>query len=193
MPRSAEGAEPRLLQLPFFRVLIQGRIGVAIFSFVTGYVCALKPIKQCRQGNQDAAFNSMSRSALRRVPRLVLPAAIATCFIWVMCQFGLFIVAKRCDSWWAGATAPDRVSHLGGALRTLVYNIITTWTRGHNAYDGNQWTMFPLLKGSFMVYIFILATSYMQPRFRMLGSMAMFFFFWGSADCRFPKIPQNPV
>lgn len=182
LPASAEGATPRLLQLPFLRILVQGRIGVSIFAFVTGYVCALKPIKLSRQGNQEAAFVSISKSALRRVPRLVIPTAFATCLIWVMAQFGFFLVAKRSDSWWSGATAPDQVPHLGDALKSLFYNIITTWTHGRNAYDGNQWTLLPLLKGSFWVYIFIFGTAYLQPFYRMICSLGMFAFFWIAGD-----------
>ncbi|ORY60823.1 acyltransferase family-domain-containing protein [Pseudomassariella vexata] len=185
LPASAEGAAPRILQLPFIRILVQGRIGVSIFSFVTGYVCALKPIKLYRQGNQEAAFNSISKSALRRVPRLVIPTALATCIIWVMAQLGFFLVAKRSDSWWSGATAPDRVPHLVDALKSLVYNCITTWTNGRNAYDGNQWTLMPLLRGSLWVYIFIVATAYLQPRYRMIASIGMFLYFYIAADSAF--------
>ena len=107
MSTSKEDLPPRVLQWPFLRILVQGRIGVTIFAFVTGYVCALKPIRLCLQGNQEAAFTSIGKSALRRVPRLVLPAALATTIIWFLTQFGVFLVAKRCDSWWAGATSPE--------------------------------------------------------------------------------------
>ncbi|KAI0123570.1 acyltransferase family-domain-containing protein [Xylariales sp. AK1849] len=185
LPTSAEGAAPRLLQLPFLRILVQGRIGVSIFAFVTGYVCALKPLKLSRQGNQEGAFASMSKSALRRVPRLIIPTAFATCIIWVMAQFGLFLVAKRSDSWWSGATAPDQVPHLWDAIKSLFYNIITTWTSGRNAYDGNQWTLLPLLKGSLQVYVFILATAYLQATYRMMASIAMFAYFWVGSDAAF--------
>lgn len=185
LPASADGAPPRMLQLPFLRILVQGRIGVSIFSFVTGYVCALKPIKLYRQDQQAAAFASMSKSALRRLPRLIIPTAFATCIIWVMAQFGLFLVAKRSDSWWSGATAPDQVPYLGDALKALVYNCITTWTHGHNSYDGNQWTLLPLLKGSLWVYVFMLATAYMQPKYRMMASMAVFSYFYMASDSAF--------
>ncbi|KAK8139022.1 hypothetical protein PG984_002402 [Apiospora sp. TS-2023a] len=185
LPASADGAKPRILQLPFLRILVQGRIGVSIFAFVTGYVCALKPIKLCRQDNQALAFSSMSKSALRRFPRLIIPTCIATAIIWVMAQFGLFLVAKRSDSWWSGLTAPDQVPYLGEALKSLVYNCITTWTHGHNSYDGNQWTLLPLLKGSLWVYVFMTATAYMQPRYRMMASLSIFSYFWMASDSAF--------
>jgi len=77
-PTSDEGAAPSILQYPIIRILFQGRIGVTIFSLVTGYVCALKPIRQCRNGDQQAAFTGIAKSAFRRVPRLMLPTTIAT-------------------------------------------------------------------------------------------------------------------
>jgi hypothetical protein len=183
IPATVDGATPRLLQLPFLRILVQGRIGVTIFAFVTGYVCALKPIKLYHQGLHEVAFASISKSALRRVPRLVIPTAFATCLIWVMAQFGLFLVAKQSDSWWVGATAPDIVPHLGDALKSLIHNIISTWTHGHNAYDGNQWTLLPLLKGSIWVYVFVVATAYVRPWYRMLCSIVMFLYFYIASDC----------
>ncbi|KAI1497273.1 acyltransferase family-domain-containing protein [Biscogniauxia marginata] len=185
MSVSAEGAQPRILQLPFLRVLVQGRIGVSIFAFVTGYVCALKPIKLYRQNNQEAAFNSIAKSALRRVPRLVIPCGLATVIIWVMAQLGMFLVGKQSDCWWCDMTAPDRMPNIVEAFKSLVFNIVNTWTHGANAYDGNQWTLLPLLRGSMQVYTFIVATSYIQPRYRMIASMVMFFYFYIAGDAAF--------
>lgn len=173
------------MQLPFLRILVQGRIGVTIFSFVTGYVCALKPIKLYRQNNQDMAFTSIAKSALRRVPRLVIPCAFATFLIWVMANLGMFLVAKQSDCWWCGKTAPDRQANAYLSVKHLIQNIIFTWTNGRNSYDGNQWTLLPLLKGSMEVYVFIIATSYILPHFRMLLSLVMFAYFWIGNDCTF--------
>ncbi|KUI71838.1 hypothetical protein VM1G_08093 [Cytospora mali] len=182
---SSEDAPPRLLQLPYLRILIQGRIGVTIFAFVTGYVCALKPIKLCRQGNQEAALASISKSALRRIPRLVLPAAAATAVSWVMAEMGLYAVAKHQDSWWIDVQSSRRIAYLGEAFRNLVYNIVTTWTRSTNEYDNNQWTLLPLLKGSIWVYAFMVATAYIKPRFRMLASFGLWVYFYCASDSAF--------
>lgn len=182
-PASQEDASPRLLQLPYLRILIQGRIGVTIFAFVTGYVCALKPIKLCRQGHQEAAFVSISKSALRRFPRLFLPAAAATCLSFVICEFGFYAVAKHQDSWWLDVGTPARVPYVGQALMSLVHNLITTWTSSTNTYDPNQWTLLPLLRGSMWVYVFMVATAYVKPRFRMLASVGLWVYFYIAADC----------
>lgn len=184
-PTSEEGAPPRLMQLPYLRILVQGRIGVTIFAFVTGYVCALKPIRLCRQGDQEAAFVSISKSALRRIPRLVLPAAAATAVSWLMAEFGFYAVAKHQGSWWVDVQSPNRIAYLGEALGNLVYNIVTTWTRSGNDYDNNQWTLLPLLKGSILVYAFMLATAYVKPRYRIMASFGFWVYFYCANDSAF--------
>lgn len=178
-----EHTAPRLLQWPYLRILTQGRIGVTIFAFVTGYVCALKPIKLYKAGNQEAALISISKSALRRFPRLFLPAAAATVVSFVVCEMGLFTIAKNTDSWWVDVNSPVRTPWVVGAVRKLLYNIVTTWTKKENNYDQNQWTLLPLLTGSMWVYAFIVATAYVKPRFRMLASLGLWVYFWCSSDC----------
>ncbi|RKF55395.1 putative acyltransferase family protein [Erysiphe neolycopersici] len=184
-PASAEGAPPRLLQYPFLRILVQGRIGVSIFSLVTGYVCALKPLRQIRSGDQNAAFNSISRSAFRRIPRLILPTTIATILIWIVCQFGVFEVANHVDSQWLNHSSPNITPFIGPAFRDLVYNIISTWTKELNLYDINQWTLFPLLKGSMMVYVTLVSTAYCKSRYRLLIELGLFLFGYISKDATF--------
>ena len=133
-PTSAEGASPRLLQYPIIRVLLQGRIGVPIFSLVTGYVCTLKPIRLLAAGQQDRAFQSIAKSAFRRVPRLVFPAWIATTSIWLICQLGGFDVAKHSQSGWINYTSPTRLE-FGPAVVNLLSSLVDTWVRSWNTYE----------------------------------------------------------
>jgi hypothetical protein len=177
-----EHGPPRFLQQPFVRILIQGRIGVTIFSFVTGYVCALKPIRLYRQGNHSVAFSSIAKSALRRTPRLFLPAALATTLIWVLAQLGAFIIARHSNGGWARDTSPDVKTSVFSAIYSLFSAIIETWTHGKNYYDGNQWTMMPLLRGSMLTYVYIIATSYVRPRNRMMATLGMYLYFWMAGE-----------
>lgn len=181
-PSTSLEVAPRILQYPFLRVLVQGRIGVSIFALVTGYVCALKPIRQCRAGKQDEAFVGISKSAFRRLPRLVLPASLATALIWLIAQFGLFEVAKHSEGWWINFTAPPITPFIGQAIKTLFHQILTTWTTKSNMYDVNQWTMLPLLKGSMVVYTMLVATAYTRPRYRMMVALGMFVYYYISNE-----------
>lgn len=156
---------------------------MTIFAFVTGYVCALKPIRLCRQGNQEAALAGISKSALRRIPRLVLPAAAATAVSWCLAEMGLYAMAKHQDSWWIDVQSSKRIAGVGRAVGNLVYNIVTTWTRSTNEYDNYQWTLLPLLRGSIYVYAFMVATAYVRPRYRMMASFGLWVYFYCSSDC----------
>lgn len=175
---------PRIYQYPIIRILFQGRVGVTIFSLVTGYVCALKPIRQIRAGHPEDAFKSISRSAFRRVPRLILPTTLATTLIWFFCQFGAFEVGNRVDSWWVNYTSPNMTPFFGNAVRDLLYHLITTWTRSWNVYDNNQWTLLPLLKGSMLVYTMLVATAYCKSRYRMMIEFGLFVYYYISNDCK---------
>jgi peptidoglycan/LPS O-acetylase OafA/YrhL len=183
-PVSAEkGVAPRFFQYPILRILIQGRIGVSIFSLVTGYVCALKPIRQFRAGQHDAAFVGIAKSAFRRIPRLFLPTTFATVIIWFICQFGVFEVSNRATGWWLNYSAPNVTPYIGPAVRNLLLNIITTWTKIWNAYDINQWTLQPLLKGAFLIYVMLFATAYTKPRYRMIVELGMFVYYYVANEC----------
>lgn len=184
---SAEGASPRIFQYPILRIIIQGRIGVAIFSLVTGYVCALKPIRQCHAKTPEAALVSIAKSASRRIPRLILPTTLATTIIWLLCQFGVFQVANRTDRWWLRDTSPNMIPYFGNALQSLVMDSITTWTRSWNAYDVNQWTLQPLLKGSMLVYMMVAATVFVKARYRMMIALILYFYYYIGNDCKFPN------
>lgn len=185
LPSDNSKSSSRLLQWPYIRVLIQGRIGVAIFSLVTGYVCALKPIRQAKQGNYEAALVTISKSAFRRVPRLILPTTIATIAIWFLSQFGVFLIAKNTDGFWIAYTSPEMTPYFGASLRKLAFNIIETWEWGRNIYDPNQWTLQPLLKGSMLVYIVTMATIYLQPRYRMMCCLGLWVYYYIGNECEY--------
>jgi hypothetical protein len=143
----------------------------------------LKPIRQCAAGQQDAAFSGIAKSAFRRIPRLFLPTSIATIIIWFICQFGVFEVANRVEGWWLNYTSPNITPYIGKAVKMLIMNMVTTWTREWNVYDNNQWTLFGLLKGAFLVYVMLFATAYVKPRYRMMVEMALFVYYYICNDC----------
>lgn len=167
---------PRLLQLPYLRIPFQGRIGVPIFAFLTGFVCAYKPLKLAYQhGNVPAALKSVARSAFRRPPRLMLPAMIATFFSFVLSCFGAYTAATRCDSFWVRFDAPGPVPFREN-VRRLFTAWLTTWTSTDNPFDRHQWAMRPLLIGAFQVYVVLAATIGMRFKYRILVHILMIFY-----------------
>ncbi|POS79445.1 hypothetical protein DHEL01_v202149 [Diaporthe helianthi] len=181
-PAPSAEEDPVLFQRPYLRVLIQGRIGVAIFSFVTGYVCCLKPVRNFRAGNQNSSFNSISRSALRRVPRLVLPVLIiltASCFAT---QLGAFETAKHCDGAGIPETSPTRRDSLAEAIVALLTDMVRVWSHGQSEYGAELWTMMPILKGAFWVFIYLFATAHVKTRYRMMIALGLTWFRAASND-----------
>jgi hypothetical protein len=141
---------------------------VPIFAFLTGFVCAYKPIKLAyQQGNAPAALKSVARSAFRRPPRLILPALIATFISFVLSSLGAYKAANRCDSFWVRFDAPDP-EPFGENVKRLFRTSLSTWTNTENLFDRHQWAMRPLLIGAFQVYIVLAATIGMRFKYRML-------------------------
>ncbi|KAK2787279.1 hypothetical protein FQN53_005438 [Emmonsiellopsis sp. PD_33] len=176
--KSHPDATPRILQWPILRIPWQGRIGVTIFAFLTGYVCALKPLKLAWAGNHEAAFSSVSKSAFRRPPRLILPATLAMVIAWTVAQLGGFTVGNRADADWIRYASPNLEDSFLKELVRLFRVFRTTWTNGHMDYDDHQWAMLPLLKGSMMIYVVLCATMYVQYRYRLVVYSIMFAYFW---------------
>jgi hypothetical protein len=178
-PRDSPESAPRLLQLPILRVVTQGRIGVPIFAFLTGFVCAYKPLKLAyQQDNAPASLQSVARSAFRRPPRLVLPATIATVISFVVTILGGYVTATRCDSFWVRFDAPGQEPTFGLELRRFFRALLTTWTNTDNPYDRHQWAMRPLLVGAFQVYICLAATIGMRFRYRVLVHVLLLVYWW---------------
>ncbi|PVI01339.1 hypothetical protein DM02DRAFT_359805 [Periconia macrospinosa] len=183
--KEGEFLPPTWYQLPFVRLLFQGRLGVSIFALVTGYVCALKPIKLYRQNNPESAFTAVSKSALRRFPRLFFPGAAATVVVWLLVETGLYTIAKHTDSFYLDVMSQPRIGSLLPALTKLIQEIVATWTKRKNDYDSAQWTMLPLLQESTAIYVFLLATAYIKNRARMVCALGMVAFYWLSSDSLF--------
>jgi len=181
-PSASAKEAPIVLQWPFIRVLFQGRIGVAIFCMVTGYVCALKPIKCFLQDNHNAAYAAMTKSAVRRVPRLVLPVAIIIFLSAIATQLGAFETANHCDGYGLIPTSPNRRDTLFEAISAMLHDILRVWTHGSSEYGPELWTMMPILKGAFWVYVFLVTTARVQQRWRMIIALSMAMFRWASND-----------
>lgn len=176
-PRDNEDASPRILQWPILRIPWQGRLGVTIFAFLTGYVCALKPLKLSRTGDTLGAFETIAKSAFRRPPRLIFPATIALVISWTVAQFGGFIVANRSDCWWCRYAAPDLEDSFWKELVRLPMNFLSTWTTGYMAYDDHQWALLPLLVSSMLVYLVLSATMFVKFRYRVLIYVGLLLYF----------------
>ena len=192
IPCYGENGPSDLFQKPFFRLISQGPAWVALFIILSGFVNSLKPIKSARAGNIDVGLSNLATSSFRRSFRLFLPATTATVLSWFICQFGAYDTAAKSDAYWLFTTSPHPSSSWGAAFEDLFRAIRTTWSYNpDNPYDQPQWALMYLLQGSMMVFMTLLMTINLAPRYRVLTVIGLYFwsFNWtikiGDRRCSF--------
>jgi peptidoglycan/LPS O-acetylase OafA/YrhL len=166
---------------------------VAIFFVLLGFVNALKPLQLARRGATSDALNALSTGAFRRKGRLVFPAALMTFLAWLLCQFGVFQLARQVDAYWLRATSPKPSSSLITAIVDLVREVIGTWTYGENTYDQPQWALLHLFRGSLYVFMTLLALVNTTPQFRICAQMVLYAYAWATLDGNCEIIPNKIV
>lgn len=122
-PADDVDAVPRMLQLPFLRLFVAGPFWLAVFFLLSGYVCALKPLRLLRDGRIDDGRRAIEGSAFRRVPRLVIPTTAATVLIWTLNQFGAFKAAQNAGSDWVRRTVPPD-DGFAGLIKNCVHPLM---------------------------------------------------------------------
>ena len=140
-PADEYGGTPHLFQRPYFRIIASGPFWTSIFFILSGYVCAVKPLRLSNSGQVEEARKVIASSAFRRVLRIGLPATLGTCFPWVLCQLGAFeILDVRYWSGWLDATTPKRLPGIIPPLQnlfrqcvcsTFIIKLIYSLIRGH--------------------------------------------------------------
>lgn len=181
-PAQSDGGIPFLLQLPFIRVFHTGRVSVAIFALIAGYVNSIKPIKLVRAGEIDKALSSIALSSFKRTGRLVLPTSVATVVAWFITQMGAFEAARFAAQPWIRNISPRPSMSWMEAIGSLMENLVTTWTKGANEYDKVQWTITFFLRAAMLTYLTLIATAYVQPKYRLLLYAALYFYYWCAGD-----------
>lgn len=178
-PADGEHGPSQWMQRPILRLVGQGPAWVACFIILSGFVNSLKPIKLARQGNIETALSNLAVSSFRRSFRLFLPAAAATTISWFICQFGAYETARNSDAYWLQITSPEISPSWGQAGIDLIYAIRNTWLYNpENPYDQPQWALMYLLQGSMLVFMALLATINLTPRFRVITMMICWFWSW---------------
>lgn len=187
-------------------------------AFLTGFVCALNPLKLARKGadvqqqrrrrrrqqqnqclhegcvhwhNREeeeeeeedpwayaTAVRAVARSAFRRPPRLILPAALATLISFGLTLAGGYASANTCDSFWVRYDAPGQAATLSLEFKRLARTLLTTWTDRENLFDRHQWALLPLLVGAFQVYLVLVVTMGSRFRYRVVVHVGLLGYWW---------------
>ncbi|KAF2434181.1 hypothetical protein EJ08DRAFT_495241 [Tothia fuscella] len=181
-PSRDEHTSPAFYNLPFVRVFSEGVPWVTIFLLLTGFVNALKPIKQARAGRVDSALQGLASSCFRRISRLVLPCTVASFFSWIIAECGGYNLGTMVENSWMNGTSPSPSGSVLGAVRTLLRAIYDTWVVANNGLDRNQWTMLWFLRGSMALYVTLLGTVRATPKYRMIIHSGLFLYSWTTCD-----------
>ena len=118
---------PHLFQRPFLRMIASGPFWISIFFLLSGYVCAIKPLRLSAQGQQDEARRVIASSALRRLVRIGVPAFLGTMLPWMLTQTGAFTLVPELETngGWLSYTTPRRVDGMFAAVKSLVKEAVS--------------------------------------------------------------------
>ena len=122
-PADEYDGTPHLFQMPYFRVIASGPFWISIFFILSGYVCAIKPLRLSNGGQWEEAGKVITSSSFRRVLRIGVPATLGTIFSWLLCQLGIFELATgnvEYESNWLAHTTPKRLPEISSSLKNLL-------------------------------------------------------------------------
>jgi peptidoglycan/LPS O-acetylase OafA/YrhL len=116
------GATPHLLQRPILRLFSAGRFWVAVFFLLSGYVCAVKPLRLANAGKAEEAKNTIASSTFRRFLRIGLPATLGTILGWVCCQLGAAELFSKTEVQckWTTFVVPSRRAGMIASVKYLI-------------------------------------------------------------------------
>ncbi|MCJ1447584.1 MAG: hypothetical protein MMC23_008095 [Stictis urceolatum] len=162
-----ENGRAKLLQLPFFRLGIQGSSWVAVFFIMLGFANALKALELRHTGDSPAALMTVAKAYLKQLLRLSLPAAAVTILSCILTNVHLEEQARYSKSRWLHLTtphlSPDMISFIGD----LMDGILTTWSfQSKNEYDASQWVLKYFALAYVLVNTVLLLTIPLSPRSR---------------------------
>ena len=125
-PADDVDATPHLFQRPFFRIIASGPFWVSIFFLLSGYVCAIKPLRLASAGQHEEARKVVASCAFRRLVRIGIPAFFGTLFPWTMVQLGAFKLVPEIDQWegWLVWTRPPRIKGVFAAVYNLFFQAV---------------------------------------------------------------------
>ena len=146
--------ETNLYGSPILGVL-SGTFAVAIFFVLSGFVLSIAYFK-------TRIPEIVTRMAIKRYPRLMLPALVSTLLCYALIKLGLShtqaATALTGSSWLLSGW-----NFIPGLWNALWSGTVDIFTSGSSVYNNALWTMKIEFLGSFLVFAFLLLFSH-SPR-----------------------------
>jgi peptidoglycan/LPS O-acetylase OafA/YrhL len=139
---------------PFLSVFYNGTYPVAIFFVMSGWVLTAPLLR---------AAGNPSRAALKRYPRLAIPAAVAILFAWLLFKMGLMGTQRASEVGFAGWLRDDYV-HNAALVPDLLLNML--WgapVNGRSEWDGPLWTLRIELLAPWLLFALLALFSARRP------------------------------
>ncbi len=156
-------------------VTFDGYIAIAVFWVMSAFVLSLRTFRKEAQSNSSRPGEHLSEAALRRYPRLMIPATASVIFAYVLHQLGWMhnddLAQYFGPPYSNGALASfyqfdaDFTDAVGGAVWATFFSFDIT-----SSYNTVLWTMEKELYGSFFLFGFL--AVYAGIRWRPLGYIA---------------------
>jgi peptidoglycan/LPS O-acetylase OafA/YrhL len=145
-----------------FMWMINGSASVAFFFVLSGYVLTIRPF-------QTPSAPYLAGAAVKRLPRLMLPAAVTILAGYVILKFSLNHNVEA-----SAVTGSQWLRDFGNAyhpagfeptLASALAECVTVFFRGYSFhYNSNLWTMKAELSGSLLVFMIAGAIMFPIPR-----------------------------
>lgn len=148
--------------------LFSGTFAVAIFFVLSGFVLSIAYFK----GRKP---ETVKRMAIKRYPRLMIPALASTLLCFVLIKLGLShtqAATAITDSWWLG----NGWNFVSGFRNALWSGMVGIFVSGGSAYNNPLWTMQIEFIGSFLVFAFLLLFSSSRYRWITYALLAVITF-----------------
>ena len=181
-PAIEGGGEVFLFQYPYFRLVVAGRLALALFFIITGYVNSFSPRKQIRNGDHTLVLSKLAKNTITRVGKLIAPTNAAIFMTWCVCQLNGFRIASQVDSSWIRVVATAPGPTFRAAISGLFQNLVLFWHGGASPYDPTYWTIPFFLKGSMLVYLTLMATTFTRPKYTKLILVLLYLFAWSGGQ-----------
>ncbi|KAJ5256705.1 hypothetical protein N7478_012809 [Penicillium angulare] len=135
-----------------------------------------------RAGDNALVLSKLSRNTITRAGKLVVPTNVGILFSWLVCQLNGYRVASQVDSSWIRVVAAERGPTFSAAILGLYRNLVLFWHGGSSPYDPVYWTIPFFLKGSMLVYLTLMATTFTRPKFTKWLLIFLYCFAWSGGQ-----------
>jgi peptidoglycan/LPS O-acetylase OafA/YrhL len=169
----AEPAEENryFFQLPPFRIIFADQAMVALFFIVSAYSVSIKPLQLRDYAPRERFLDGLASSVFRRPFRLFAPVIVLETISHIAFYFGLYPWVQLHE--YHLQTAWEVALHYLGFILALLHPFTAALPIALNI---QVWTIPVEARGSFIVFLLILATSHMSTFGRLLTLAATTWF-----------------